>query len=77
MPRVPDIPPQKTEKAGVLGAGMMGQVLRTFCNGYIEAVLEDISLEAAEKGKAYTEALLQKRVDKGRTTPEKMAEVLS
>ena len=43
----------------------------------IQVVLKDISLEAAEKGKAYTETLLQKRVDKGRMTPEKMAEVLS
>ena len=76
--RPKDVPPQKTEKVGVLGAGMMGQgIAYSSAMVGIQVVLKDISLEAAEKGKAYTEALLQKRVDKGRMTTEKMAEVLS
>ncbi len=76
--RPKDVPLQKTEKVGVLGAGMMGQgIAYSSAMVGIKVVLKDISLEAAEEGKAYTEALLQKRVDKGRMTPEKMAEVLS
>ena len=72
------IPPQKTEKVGILGAGMMGQgIAYSSAMVGIEVVLKDISLDAAVKGKAYTQALLQKRVDKGRMTAEKMAQVLS
>jgi len=42
----------------------------------IEVILKDISLEAAEKGKAYTQNLLAKRVAKGRMTEEAMQTVL-
>ncbi|MDB3900485.1 3-hydroxyacyl-CoA dehydrogenase NAD-binding domain-containing protein [Luminiphilus sp.] len=76
--RPKDVPPQKTEKVGILGAGMMGQgIAYSSAMVGIEVVLKDISLDAAAKGKAYTQALLQKRVDKGRMTSEKMAQVLS
>jgi len=76
--RPKDIERQKTEKVGVLGAGMMGQgIAYVSAMAGIEVVLKDISLEAAEKGKAYSQALLQKRVDKGRMTEEKMASVLA
>ena len=76
--RPKDVPPQVTEKVGVLGAGMMGQgIAYSSAMAGIQVVLKDISLEAAEKGKAYTEALLQKRVDRGRMTAEKMADVLA
>ena len=76
--RPKDVPPQVAEKVGVLGAGMMGQgIAYSSAMAGIQVVLKDISLEAAEKGKAYTEALLQKRVDRGRMTADKMADVLS
>ena len=76
--RPKEVPPQKTEKVGILGAGMMGQgIAYSSAMVGIEVVLKDISLDAAIKGKAYTQALLQKRVDKGRMTDEKMAQVLS
>ncbi|MDC0507906.1 3-hydroxyacyl-CoA dehydrogenase NAD-binding domain-containing protein [Luminiphilus sp.] len=76
--RPKDVPPQKTEKVGILGAGMMGQgIAYSSAMVGVEVVLKDISLDAAVKGKAYTQALLQKRVDKGRMTSEKMAQVLS
>jgi len=76
--RPKDIERQKTQKVGVLGAGMMGQgIAYVSAMAGIEVVLKDISLEAAEKGKAYSQALLQKRVDKGRMTEEKMASVLA
>ena len=50
--RPKDVPPQKTEKLGVLGAGMMGQgIAYVSAMAGIEVILKDISVEAAEKGK--------------------------
>jgi 3-hydroxyacyl-CoA dehydrogenase/enoyl-CoA hydratase/3-hydroxybutyryl-CoA epimerase len=72
-----DVPPQKTEKLGVLGAGMMGQgIAYVSAMAGIEVILKDISLEAAQKGKAYSEKLLDKRVARGRMSAEKRDEVL-
>lgn len=67
-----------TKKVGVLGAGMMGAGIAyvTAISG-MEVVLKDVSIEAAEKGKAYSEGLLKKRVSKGRMTKEKADEVLA
>ena len=67
-----------TKKLGVLGAGMMGAgIAYVSAISGIEVVLKDVSVEAAEKGKAYSEGLLKKRVSKGKMTKEKMEEVLS
>lgn len=67
-----------TKKVGVLGAGMMGAGIAyvTAISG-MEVVLKDVSIEAAEKGKAYSEGLLKKRVSKGKMTKEKAEEILS
>lgn len=71
------VAPQKTRKVGVLGAGMMGQgIAYVSAMAGIEVILKDISQEAAEKGKAYTEKLLAKRVGRGRMTEEKAQAVL-
>jgi 3-hydroxyacyl-CoA dehydrogenase/enoyl-CoA hydratase/3-hydroxybutyryl-CoA epimerase len=68
----------KTKKVGILGAGMMGAgIAYASATCGIEVVLKDISLEAAEKGKGYTEKLLAKRVQKGRMAREKMDSILS
>jgi 3-hydroxyacyl-CoA dehydrogenase / enoyl-CoA hydratase / 3-hydroxybutyryl-CoA epimerase len=75
--RPKNIEPQLTKKVGVLGAGMMGQgIAYVSAMAGIEVVLKDISQEAADKGKAYTEKLLQKRIAKGRMTEEKAQAVL-
>ena len=75
--RPKDIEPQTTLKVGVLGAGMMGQgIAYVSAMAGIEVILKDISQEAAEKGKAYTEGLLKKRVERGRMTEEKAQQVL-
>ncbi|MBI57611.1 MULTISPECIES: 3-hydroxyacyl-CoA dehydrogenase NAD-binding domain-containing protein [Spongiibacter] len=67
----------QTKKVGVLGAGMMGQgIAYVSAMAGIEVVLKDISQDAADKGKAYSEGLLDKRVAKGRMTEEKKAQVL-
>lgn len=76
--RPKDVPPQKTEKVGVLGAGMMGQgIAYVSAMAGIEVVLKDISIEAAEKGKAYSENLLNKRVERGRMSAEQAQQVLA
>jgi len=72
------IEPYTTKKVGILGAGMMGAGIAysTAIRG-IDVVLKDVSLEAAEKGKAYSEALLTKRVSRKQMSEEKKAQVLS
>lgn len=67
-----------TKKVGVLGAGMMGAgIAYVSAISGMEVVLKDVSIEAAEKGKAYSEGLLKKRVSKGKMTKEKAEEILS
>ncbi|MBU3847794.1 MAG: enoyl-CoA hydratase/isomerase family protein [Candidatus Acinetobacter avistercoris] len=75
--------PQNVEKwqatkVGVLGAGMMGAGIAysTAIKG-IQVVLKDVSQEAADKGKNYSQKLLDKRVSQGRMTAEKRDQVLS
>lgn len=61
---------KKVKRLGVLGAGMMGQgIAYVSAKVGIEVVLKDISVEAAEKGKAYSEKLLDKAVQRGRMDP--------
>ena len=76
--RPKNIEPQVTKKVGILGAGMMGQgIAYVSAMAGIEVVLKDISQEAADKGKAYSEQLLNKRVAKGRMNEEKAGAVLA
>jgi 3-hydroxyacyl-CoA dehydrogenase/enoyl-CoA hydratase/3-hydroxybutyryl-CoA epimerase len=56
-----------------MGAGIAYVCAR---NG-IDVVLKDVSLDAAGKGKQYSEKLLDKAVARGRTSAEKRAEVLA
>ena len=67
-----------TKKVGILGAGMMGAgIAYSSAAAGIEVVLKDVSQENAEKGKAYSEKLLAKKVSKGRMTQEKMDSILA
>ena len=64
-------------RVAVLGAGMMGAGIAYSCAlaGW-EVVLKDVDRDAAAKGKAYSEGLVAKGVQRGKTTPEKGAALL-
>ena len=58
------------KRVGILGAGMMGAgIAYAQASRGINTVLEDVSLENAQRGKAYSAKLTQGRVDKGRMSP--------
>ncbi|MFF1646480.1 3-hydroxyacyl-CoA dehydrogenase NAD-binding domain-containing protein [Streptomyces sp. NPDC058240] len=69
---------RQVNKVAVLGAGMMGAGIAYSCaRAGIEVVLKDVSTEAAAKGKAYSEKLLDKALSRGRTTEAKRDELLA
>ncbi len=64
--------PTRASKVVVLGAGMMGAAIAYVCaKAGIDVVLKDVSQEAADRGKAYSQSLVEKALAKGRTTEEK------
>jgi 3-hydroxyacyl-CoA dehydrogenase/enoyl-CoA hydratase/3-hydroxybutyryl-CoA epimerase len=66
------------QKMVVLGAGMMGAAIAyVSAKAGIEVVLKDVDLEAAERGKGYSEGLVEKAVSRGRMSEEKGAELLA
>jgi 3-hydroxyacyl-CoA dehydrogenase/enoyl-CoA hydratase/3-hydroxybutyryl-CoA epimerase len=66
------IPPFQATKVVVLGAGMMGAAIAYVCaKAGVEVVLKDVDLEAAQRGKAYSEKLVAKGVERGKVTQEK------
>ena len=72
------VPEFKATKLGVLGAGMMGAgISYAAARAGIEVVLKDVSLEAAEKGKAYSATILDKAIERGKMTAEKKDEILA
>ena len=61
----------KPSKMVVLGAGMMGAAIAyVSAKAGIEVVLKDVDQAAADRGKAYSEKLLAKAVERGRSTQE-------
>ncbi|MCV2350109.1 3-hydroxyacyl-CoA dehydrogenase NAD-binding domain-containing protein [Paucibacter sp. Y2R2-4] len=72
------LPRSKVSKLGILGAGMMGAgIAYVSAKAGIEVVLLDSSQAAADKGKQYSQELLDKAVKKGRSTPEKRDALLA
>ena len=65
------------KKIGVLGAGMMGAgIAYVSAKAGFDVVLKDVSLEAAQKGKGYSEKLEAKALERGKTTEEKSKALL-
>ena len=65
------------KKIGVLGAGMMGAgIAYVSAKAGYDVVLKDVTIEAAQKGKGYSEGLEAKALSRGRTTKERSSEVL-
>lgn len=65
------------KKIGILGAGLMGAgIAFSAASAGIEVVLIDRDQAAADKGKAYVESRLNKQLERGRTTTEKMQATL-
>ena len=70
--------PRPTKKVAVLGAGMMGAgIAYVSARNGIDVVLKDVSMEAAEKGKAYSQKILDKAVSRGKMTQAKADDVLA
>ncbi|WP_445345910.1 3-hydroxyacyl-CoA dehydrogenase NAD-binding domain-containing protein [Acinetobacter bohemicus] len=76
--RPKDIAKWKATKVAVLGAGMMGAgIAYATASKGIQVVLKDVTLENAEKGKTYSQKLLDKKVSQGRLTAEKREQILA
>ncbi|WP_071674067.1 3-hydroxyacyl-CoA dehydrogenase NAD-binding domain-containing protein [Nioella nitratireducens] len=74
----PDVADETVKKVGVLGAGMMGAgIAYVSANAGIEVVLIDARQEAADKGKSYSEAILDKGISRKKVTPDKKEQVLA
>ncbi|GAB2632617.1 3-hydroxyacyl-CoA dehydrogenase NAD-binding domain-containing protein [Emticicia sediminis] len=75
--RPKNIPATDVKKLGILGAGFMGAgIAYVSAMAGIEVVLKDISIEAAEKGKDYSRGLVQKGIERGKTTADKGEKLL-
>jgi 3-hydroxyacyl-CoA dehydrogenase/enoyl-CoA hydratase/3-hydroxybutyryl-CoA epimerase len=69
--RPDDLEPFAPGKMVVLGAGMMGAAIAyVSARAGIEVVLKDVSQEAADRGKGYSEKLVAKAVERGRQSKE-------
>ncbi|MFY9179164.1 MAG: 3-hydroxyacyl-CoA dehydrogenase NAD-binding domain-containing protein, partial [Venatoribacter sp.] len=76
--RPKDVEKKSFTKVGILGAGMMGAgIAYSSAMSGIEVVLLDSTQESAERGKAYSEGLLKKRVSRGKMKQDKADAVLS
>jgi 3-hydroxyacyl-CoA dehydrogenase/enoyl-CoA hydratase/3-hydroxybutyryl-CoA epimerase len=69
--RPDDLPTFTPSRVVVLGAGMMGAAIAyVAAKSGLEVVLKDVSQDAAERGKGYSEKLVAKAVQRGRSTQE-------
>ena len=74
----PAIADQSVRRVGIIGAGMMGAgIAYVSANAGIDVVLIDAAQDAADRGKAYSEGLLDKGIARRKVTAEKKAEVLA
>lgn len=65
------------QKVGIIGAGLMGQgIAQVTAKAGIDVVLIDRDLASAERGKERVAIALERRLAKGRTTPERVEATL-
>lgn len=70
-------PPQKVKRLGVLGAGMMGAgIAFAAAKAGVDVHLKDIDLLSAEKGKQYSQKLLDERLKKGHISEADRSRIL-
>jgi 3-hydroxyacyl-CoA dehydrogenase/enoyl-CoA hydratase/3-hydroxybutyryl-CoA epimerase len=70
--RPKDVEKKQFKKVGILGSGMMGAgIAYSSTLSGMDVVLLDTKQEAADRGKAYSEGILKKRVTRGKMTQEK------
>ncbi|MFO2465286.1 3-hydroxyacyl-CoA dehydrogenase NAD-binding domain-containing protein [Pseudomonas sp. 15FMM2] len=70
--------PYVTRKVGILGAGMMGAgIAYASASAGIDVVLKDVTLATAQKGKAHSAALLDKKVSRGQLPSEQREAILA
>jgi 3-hydroxyacyl-CoA dehydrogenase/enoyl-CoA hydratase/3-hydroxybutyryl-CoA epimerase len=73
----PDVADETVKKVGVLGAGMMGAgIAFVSAKAGIEVVLIDQEQTSADKGKAYSESILDKGIARKKVTEDKKGEIL-
>jgi 3-hydroxyacyl-CoA dehydrogenase/enoyl-CoA hydratase/3-hydroxybutyryl-CoA epimerase len=76
--RPKDAPKWKAARVGILGAGMMGAgIAWANASRRIPCVLKEVNLAQAEKGKAFSAKLLERRVKQGRTDAAGASQTLS
>ncbi|UWQ51137.1 enoyl-CoA hydratase/isomerase family protein [Leisingera caerulea] len=72
------VPDQSVKKIGVLGAGMMGAgIALVSAQAGMEVVLIDRDQDAADKGKAYSAAYMDKGIKRGKATEDKKEALLA
>ena len=76
--RPAQVPAGKISRVGVLGAGMMGAgIAYASAKAGIDVVLLDTSIENAQRGKAYSQGILDKAVSRGKSTPARRDALLA
>jgi 3-hydroxyacyl-CoA dehydrogenase/enoyl-CoA hydratase/3-hydroxybutyryl-CoA epimerase len=76
--RPKDVPSFDVKKVGILGAGLMGQgIAHVSAKAGIDVVLIDRDVASAERGRDKVQKTLDRRLKKGRTTPERIEAILS
>jgi len=76
--RPADVPPQRVERIGILGAGMMGAgIAYVAARAGLEVMLLDSSPDNAVRGRAPSEGLLDEAVRKGRLGEDERDAVLA
>ncbi|MGB5220234.1 MAG: 3-hydroxyacyl-CoA dehydrogenase NAD-binding domain-containing protein [Polyangiales bacterium] len=75
--RPKDVPRFDVKKVGIIGAGLMGQgIAHVSAKALIDVVLLDRDLASAERGKEKVKTTLGRRLQKGRTTPDRIEAIL-